>query len=93
MGRTVQLGTGVEISIRDLAAVLAEISGVPLRIEEDQARIRPASSEVERLVADPSLARDLLGWRAQVPLREGLRETLAWLRRSPLPERAGEYAR
>jgi len=93
LGRTVQLGTGVEISIRDLAAVLAEISGVPLRIEEDQARIRPASSEVERLVADPSLARDLLGWRAQVPLREGLRETLAWLRRSPLPERAGEYAR
>jgi NAD dependent epimerase/dehydratase len=93
LGRTVQLGTGVEISIRDLAGVLAEISGVPLRIEEDQARIRPASSEVERLVADPSLARDLLGWRAQVPLREGLRETLAWLRRSPLPERAGEYAR
>ena len=93
IGRTVQLGTGVEISIGDLAAMLADVSGVPLRIEEDPARVRPASSEVERLVADSSVARELLGWRAQVPLRDGLRRTLEWLRESPLPERAGEYAR
>lgn len=93
LGRTVQLGTGFEISIGELAKLLADVSGMPLRIEEDQARIRPASSEVGRLVADPSLARELLGWRSKVPLHDGLQETLTWLRQSPLPERAGEYAR
>src|SRR3989442_1364676 len=88
IGRTVQLGTGVEISIGDLAALLADVSGVPLRIEEDPARVRPASSEVERLVAGSSVARELLGWRAQGPPRDGLRRSLEWRRERPLPARA-----
>jgi dTDP-glucose 4,6-dehydratase len=90
---TVQLGTGVEISIADLAKLLAELTGVPLRIETDTDRVRPAASEVERLVADPSLAREVLGWKAQVALRDGLGKMLEWLKRSPLPARSGEYVR
>jgi dTDP-glucose 4,6-dehydratase len=93
VGRTVQLGTGIETSVGDLATLLAKVVGAPLRIERDEARVRPESSEVERLIADPALARDLLGWAPQVPLRDGLERTVAWLRGSPLPERAGEYAR
>jgi NAD dependent epimerase/dehydratase len=93
IGRTLQLGTGVEISIGDLATLIAEIAGHPLRIEVDHARVRPAASEVERLVADPSLARKVLGWAARVSLRDGLGETVTWLRRSSLLRRAGEYVR
>jgi NAD dependent epimerase/dehydratase len=93
IGRTVQLGTGTEISIGDLATLIAEIAGTPLRIEADAARVRPASSEVERLVADPSLARELLGWAPRIALRDGLKETLAWLRQSGLPARSAEYVR
>jgi NAD dependent epimerase/dehydratase len=93
VGRTVQLGTGVEISIGDLAALLGEITGTPPRIETDPDRVRPAASEVERLVADPSLARDLLGWTPTVALRAGLEETVEWLRRSPATDRAAEYVR
>jgi len=91
VGRTVQLGTGVEIAIGDLASLIAEIADVPLRIEEDQTRVRPASSEVERLIADPTLARELLGWAPRVSLRDGLERTVAWLRERPLAERAAEY--
>ena len=93
VGRTVQLGTGTEISIGDLARLIAELSGRPLEIEEDAGRVRPAASEVERLVADPSLAKELLGWTPRIALRDGLRATLNWLRDSPLPERAGDYMR
>jgi NAD dependent epimerase/dehydratase len=93
IGQTVQLGTGNEVSIRDLAAMLADITGAPLNIEVEEARLRPAGSEVERLVADPALARELLGWSARVSLRAGLTETVNWLRDRPLVKRATDYVR
>ena len=93
VGRTVQLGTGVEISIGDLAKLLGEITGVVPRIETDPDRVRPAASEVERLVADPALARELLGWTPSVDLRAGLQRTVEWLRQSPSGDRAAEYVR
>ena len=93
MPRTVQLGTGVEISIGDLAALLGQLTGTAARIETDPDRVRPAASEVERLVADPSLARELLDWTPAVDLRTGLRETVDWLRQNPTTGRAAEYVR
>ena len=61
-GHTVQLGSGREISIGELAKLIAEVIGTPLRIEQDPQRVRPRASEVERLVADASLAKKLLHW-------------------------------
>jgi dTDP-glucose 4,6-dehydratase len=93
VGRTVQLGTGVETSIGDLARLIADVGGLPLRIEADASRVRPAASEVERLVAQPALAREVLDWSATVTLRDGIARTLAWLRGSGLVDRATEYVR
>ena len=93
IGRTVQLGTGTEISIGDLAKLLADITGVVLNVETEPERVRPAASEVARLVADPALARALLGWSPRIALRDGLQATVAWLRQSGLPEHSAEYAR
>jgi len=93
VGRTIQLGTGVEISIGELSKLLATVVGAPLTVELDAARVRPAASEVERLISDPSLAREVLGWEPLVSLRDGLARTVAWLRQSPLPARAEVYAR
>jgi NAD dependent epimerase/dehydratase len=78
VGRDVNLGTGREVSIGDLAAMLIEITGSDAPIVCEEARLRPAGSEVERLLADNSLARALTGWQPQVPLREGLERTVAW---------------
>ena len=89
-GRTLHLGTGRETSIGDLARLIARLAGVEPRIEVEERRLRPSGSEVERLLADPSLAREQLGWSARVPLEEGLERTLAWLREHPV--RADDYA-
>lgn len=93
VGQVVQLGTGREISIGDLATAIAEVIGAPLRIEADPDRLRPPTSEVMRLLSDASRARTLLGWTATTSLQDGLRQTVAWLRTDVSVARAREYAR
>jgi dTDP-glucose 4,6-dehydratase len=82
VGEVVNLGSNYEISIGDTAALIAELMGAEIAIETDEARLRPANSEVERLWAENAKARDVLGWRPQYAGREGLRrgleETIAW---------------
>ncbi len=80
VGREVNLGTGQEIAVGELAALLAEVAGADVTIVSEDDRKRPPLSEVERLVSDNSLARELSGWQPQVGLREGLERTLAWFR-------------
>lgn len=91
IGRVVNAGSGQEISIGDLAALLAEIIGRELVHEVDDSRVRPAGSEVQRLVADVGLARELLDWQATVPLRDGLTTTVEWLASHRDLYRVGDY--
>lgn len=93
VGQVVQLGTGREISIGDLAKAIAGVVGVPLKIESDAERVRPSASEVMRLVSDPSRARALLAWASDTSLEDGLRRTVDWLRTDPSVARAREYVR
>ncbi len=78
VGQTVNLGTGQEISIGALAELIFSLMGVQPDLETDSARLRPSKSEVERLVADSRLARELLDWQPRHSLREGLEKTIAW---------------
>lgn len=91
VGATVNLGSGREISIGALVEKIASIAGRPVRIESDPARIRPNQSEVERLLADASLAEELLGWRPAVSLEEGLQATIVWVREHLPAYRPGVY--
>ncbi len=79
IGQTINLGTGREISIGDLAQLIGTLMGKPAVVETENQRLRPENSEVERLLADPSLAHELLGWTAKVSLEEGLSETIRWM--------------
>lgn len=79
-GETFNLGSGSEISIRDLAALIFDLIGTTPEVEVDDERIRPALSEVQRLLADNSKARQVLAWSPQVDLREGLSRTIQWIR-------------
>jgi len=81
-GETINLGTGVEISIGDLAAKIFGLIGVDAEIASGSDRLRPPDSEVERLLADASKAERLLGWQPTVTLDEGLRIVIEWLRGS-----------
>ena len=83
IGRTINIGSGREISISSLAELIARLSGRDVAVQADDARVRPATSEVMRLVADNALARTLLGWKPAVGLEEGLSRTIEWIRSHP----------
>lgn len=90
-GRTIQLGTGRAESIADVFAAACTASGVKARVELDATRLRPDRSEVMVLQSDPSLAAELLGWRASVSLEDGLRRTAEWLTTRIERYRPGTY--
>ncbi len=74
----INLGTGEEISIRALASLVAEVVGFRGEIRWDPSR----PDGQPRRCLDVSRARERLGWRAAVPLAEGLRRTVEWFQSS-----------
>lgn len=82
IGETVNLGTNFEISIFDTASLIAKQMGVEIQIQSTAERQRPIKSEVERLWADNSKAKALIGWEPEyfglAGLSAGLRKTIAW---------------
>jgi len=91
-GEVLQLATGREVSIGRLAELCMEVTGRQAPIATEEVRLRPADSEVERLVGDASKARNLLGWMPRVTLEEGLARTADFLRRHPPPQRPDRFA-
>jgi len=92
-GETFNLGSGREVSIRELSEEIVELTGSRARVVVDEERLRPEKSEVFRLLADNSKARRVLGWAPQVELREGLTRTIAWVRAHMDFYRPGRYER
>ncbi len=92
VGEVINIGSGSEVSIREIVRIAGEIVGRELRVEGDDQRMRPAKSEVSRLHSDSSTALRLAGWRAEVPLEEGLRRTAEWIRAHLDEFRPQEYA-
>lgn len=80
IGRTLQLGTGEEISIADLVATIGRVVGRKLRVEQEDERVRPPNSEVMRLVSDNSLMAELTGWEPKHRLEDGIAATVAWIK-------------
>jgi len=79
-GEVINLGSGVEAKISDLAAEIIGLIGRPVHIEIDTSRMRPEKSEVMRLLSDNRLARERLGWQPTVSLQEGLQRTITWIK-------------
>ena len=80
VGCTVQLGTGQDVSIGELVEIAQGILGTQKEVVCDQERLRPTNSEVQHLLSNPSLANQLLGWRPDVTLEEGIGKMVEWLR-------------
>jgi len=90
-GQTLNLGTGREVSIGELAQLIIRLSGRSLSIQADPQRLRPARSEVQRLLSDNRLAAEKMGWRPQVSLEEGLNAVFEWVRQNPSLYQPKEY--
>ena len=78
LGETFNAGTGVDVSIGQLAAEIAGLMGVDADIVEDSQRLRPKDSEVMRLVCDSTKFEQRTGWKPQVNRDQGLRRTIEW---------------
>ena len=82
VGEVTNIGTNSEISIGDLARLIASLMDKEIRIAEDTQRIRPEKSEVERLLCDNTKIRSLTGWEPRYTLEEGLSKTISWIKKS-----------
>lgn len=91
-GMTLHFGGGREVSIGDLALMIGRAAGRDIEIVTDQQRLRPEGSEVDRLIADASRAREALGWAPRVSLEEGLERTVAFIRDNLHLYRPQDYA-
>ncbi|MCX4670711.1 GDP-mannose 4,6-dehydratase [Streptomyces sp. NBC_01381] len=80
VGRTFNAGTGGEISVGDLVRLIGKVMDADLDVREDERRIRPAASEVMRLVADATRLRAATGWAPAHDLEQGLRRTVEFFR-------------
>lgn len=84
LGEVVNFGSNYEISIGDTVKTIASVMGVQVEIESDESRMRPSKSEVNRLRADNSKARDLFGWAPHYGglegFRSGLEVTVEWFK-------------
>ncbi|MGL5257942.1 MAG: NAD-dependent 4,6-dehydratase LegB [Proteocatella sp.] len=82
IGEVINIGSNYEVSIGETVELIAEIMGADIEIETDEIRLRPEKSEVNRLWADNSKAKSILGWEpvygSKEGLKKGLKETIEW---------------
>jgi GDP-L-fucose synthase len=81
----VNLGTGVETSIRETAELVADVVGFDGRIVWDTSM----PNGQPRRSLDASRARELFGFEARTPLREGIERTVAWYRQRAVAAASG----
>ncbi|RPI27974.1 MAG: SDR family NAD(P)-dependent oxidoreductase [Acidobacteria bacterium] len=78
IGEEINIGSNTEITIENLFFLIRELMGREVSLVTEEARLRPEKSEVRRLWCDNTRIRELTGFKAQFPLREGLKRTIEW---------------
>jgi len=82
VGEVINLGSNFEISIGDTVKTIADLMGIEIEILTDHQRLRPEKSEVERLWADNTKAKQILKWHpkfgGKTGFRKGLEKTVDW---------------
>ena len=88
LGETVNIGSNFEISIAETLELIKELMNSDVSFISDQQRIRPESSEVNRLWCDNSKIKLLTGFEPKISLKEGLKKTIDWVSK---PENLKKY--
>lgn len=79
-GEVTNIGTGREISIENLARLIAKTLGVDVQFSIEKQRVRPKASEVNRLLCDNSKILKFTSWKPACNLESGIEKTTAWIR-------------
>ncbi len=92
VGNVINIGSGKEISIGELAKKIGSLMGKDIVVTQDPNRMRPGKSEVERLLCDNRKAYKILNWRPEVDLDKGLELTIDWIEKNMERfKRVGKY--
>ena len=82
IGEIINIGSGFEISVKDLVSQISRIMGVKIDIQKKKERIRPKRSEVDRLYANTKKAKKILNWTPKYSKKngfeKGLKKTIEW---------------
>lgn len=83
IGQTVNLGVGKGDTIGEMVKIILKILDKEnMPIKQDSSRVRPANSEVMRLISDNTIAREVCGWQPKYSLEQGLKETIKWMEKN-----------
>jgi dTDP-glucose 4,6-dehydratase len=77
VGEVINVATGIDISVEDIANCVLELLGKPMELKE---RVPDRAGQVQRHVGSTEKAERLLGWRARTSFEEGLERTVGWYR-------------
>jgi NAD dependent epimerase/dehydratase len=91
VGEVLNLGTGVALSVGEMAERIVAKTGRGIPIIEDERRVRPEASEVMRLLSDNRKARQLTTWRPEVDFDAGIERVIAYIESHPEQYKAGIY--
>ena len=82
IGEIINIGSGYEISIKDLVGLIQSLMNTSLKIKLDQKRKRPEKGEVFRLKANVKKAKNIINWepkfKGKKGLSDGLKRTIDW---------------
>ena len=81
IGEEINIASGIEISIEDLVKKLIDIINPNAIILEDNTRIRPEKSEVNRLLGSNKKLKELTSWQSEYSLEQGLLKTIEWFKK------------
>jgi len=83
IGQVVNLGAGSGNTVGTVVKTILKVLGKEsMRIEQDPLRVRPAKSEVMRLISNSAVAREVCGWQPKYSLEQGLAETVEWIKKN-----------
>ena len=91
IGRVVNVGSGRGITVGSMVEGVSRVLGKALKVTADPDRVRPPKSEVDELIADPSLALELFGWRSATTFESGLESTIDWFSHKSLGHDPARY--
>jgi NAD dependent epimerase/dehydratase len=90
-GELINIGSGVGISMGALAETILSIMNIRRIIDQDETRLRPAKSEVLKLICDNRKARELTGWQSSCTMEMGLKKTIEFVKKNLEKYRPNQY--
>lgn len=91
IGSVINIGSNKGISIKELFELIVKLTGQKVTLSKDIKRVRPAKSEVMKLICSDTKAKKLLNWAPQHSLEDGLKETINYIEKNLEKYKTGIY--